>query len=363
VDLSVAVPEAKVSKEVLEPALESVTRLNERMIEKGEVPTAEDAIDHDGVRWKPEPPGAERFDHAGLVMRRKWGDCDDLAPWHAASLRVTGEDHGAQAIVYPSGPGRWHAVVRRSDGSIDDPSRWAGMQRGIAPGVVGAVVRPLFEIPGLVQNGRIVGDDDGDSDDGGDSDGGDSRSPPAPPRGSAHHHRHGHGRRRPAVGIRRVDGVGFVGRVDIPWADEQRMALSTLHRAPVAAQAIVGSILGGCLVGEAAGVVSDDDTRHLLAIAGLLSGTHPEELAELHGVEAVQRALPFCAGLANVVGFNFGKFLKSALPIASTIASFIPGVGPVLKTASDVAMMAFAASDEHGGAPQVLSELAAVVVT
>ena len=117
-DLSVAVPEAKVSKEVLEPALESVTRLNERMIEKGEVPTAEDAIDHDGVRWKPEPPGAERFDHAGLVMRRKWGDCDDLAPWHAASLRVTGEDHGAQAIVYPSGPGRWHAVVRRSDGSI-----------------------------------------------------------------------------------------------------------------------------------------------------------------------------------------------------------------------------------------------------
>jgi hypothetical protein len=356
VDLSVAVPEAKVSKEVLEPALESVTRLNEKMLDAGEIPTAEYGIDHDGIRWKPEPPGAERFDHAGLVMRRKWGDCDDLAPWHAASLRVTGEDHGAKAIVYPSGPGRWHAVVRRSDGSIDDPSRWAGMRRGVPAGVVGAVVRPMFDVgagsfPDV--SSRLMGEDE-------DDDGGEGGAPlrPSAPRG-----RRGHlARRRPAIGIRRVDGVGYVGRVDLPWADAQHMALSTLHKAPVAAQSIVGSILGACLIGEASGVSHEDDTRHLLAIAGLLSGTHPEELVELHGVEAVQRALPFCAGLANVVGFNFGKFLKGALPIASTIASFIPGVGPVLKTAADVVTMALTATDAHGGAPQVLSELAAVVV-
>ncbi len=327
-DLHVAVPEAHVTKEVLEPALEAVTQLNEHLLEAGEVPTAEDAIEHDGIRWKPEPPGAERFDHAGLVHRRKHGDCDDLAPWHAASLRVTGEDPGAQAIVRPSGPGMWHAIVRRSDGSIDDPSKWAGM--GQKQGVHGAVLRPMFDVRrrgGVNGAGPFVRDF------------------------------------RPGIGIRRVEGRGYVARVDLPWAESTDVALSTLHRAPVAAQSIVGAIMGACLVGQTAGVAYPEDVRALHALAGLLEGEHPGSVAERLGEEAVQRAIPFCAPLAHVVGFNFGKFLKSALPIASTIASFIPGVGPVLKTASDVAMMAMTASEAHGGAPQILSELAAVVAT
>ena len=124
--VNVAIPEAHVDAPVLNAALESVTRLNEEMLAQGEVPTFTDGL-KEGIKWKPEPPGDEHFDHAATVLRRKWGDCDDLAPWQAASLRHTGEDPEARAIVRRSGPKRWHAIVRRGDGSIDDPSKAAGM--------------------------------------------------------------------------------------------------------------------------------------------------------------------------------------------------------------------------------------------
>jgi len=130
--INVAVPEAHVDAPVLDAMLESVTRLDQKLLQEGAVPTAKEAIKKHGVRWQPEPPGEEHFDHAGTVMQRGHGDCDDLAPHHAASLRHTGEDPGAKAVVYRSGPMRWHAVVQRSDGSIDDPSRWAGMGQGVS---------------------------------------------------------------------------------------------------------------------------------------------------------------------------------------------------------------------------------------
>jgi len=130
--INVAVPEAHVDAPVLDAMLESVTRLDQKLLKEGAVPTAKEAIKKHGVRWQPEPPGEEHFDHAGTVMQRGHGDCDDLAPHHAASLRHTGEDPGAKAVVYRSGPMRWHAVVQRSDGSIDDPSRWAGMGQGVS---------------------------------------------------------------------------------------------------------------------------------------------------------------------------------------------------------------------------------------
>lgn len=110
---------------ILNAALESVTLADEAQLRRG-LPTAREAIAR-GVRWKPEPPGDEHFDLAGTVLRRGYGDCDDLAPYHAASLRSSGEDPEAYAFVRRSGPNRWHAVVRRSDGSVEDPSRAAGM--------------------------------------------------------------------------------------------------------------------------------------------------------------------------------------------------------------------------------------------
>lgn len=115
---------------ILNAALEAVTRAAQSQIEHGRVPTAIQAISGNRVRWRPEPPGDEHFDLPTTVLRRGWGDCDDLAPYHAGSLRASGEDPGATAIVRPSSsgiPGRWHALVERSDGSIEDPSIWAGM--------------------------------------------------------------------------------------------------------------------------------------------------------------------------------------------------------------------------------------------
>jgi len=130
----IAVPEDHVSPPVIDAALESVTRLNQEMIQQGQVPSWENRPA--GIVWRPENMGDEHFDHAGTVLSRKWGDCDDLAPWKAASLRASGVDPGATARVIRSTPTTYHAIVQRSDGSIDDPSIEAGM-RATRQSVVG----------------------------------------------------------------------------------------------------------------------------------------------------------------------------------------------------------------------------------
>lgn len=149
--LRIAIPEDHVSEGVLNAGLETVTRLNEQLIRRGQVPTFANAV-RAGVRWAPEPPGEEHFDHAGMVVGRKWGDCDDLAPWRAAELRVSGEDPRATAVVARTGPRRWHAIVNRSNGEREDPSRWAGMGSQVAgftpSGVSPAACAPMF------RNGR-----------------------------------------------------------------------------------------------------------------------------------------------------------------------------------------------------------------
>ena len=103
--IKVAVPEAHVSRPILDAALEATTRVNEAMIHAGELPLFDQV--RNSIRWKPEPPGQEHFDHGGIVTGRGWGDCDDMAPFAAASMRATGEDPGAKAIVKRSGPNRW----------------------------------------------------------------------------------------------------------------------------------------------------------------------------------------------------------------------------------------------------------------
>src|SRR5437899_3720477 len=108
--LRIAVPEQHVEPNVIDAALEAVTRLDEHMIRSGSVPTFDAA--HTQVKWRPENMGDEHFDHAETVLKRGWGDCDDLAPWKAATLRATGEDPGAVARVVPTGPNTFHALVQ-----------------------------------------------------------------------------------------------------------------------------------------------------------------------------------------------------------------------------------------------------------
>jgi hypothetical protein len=145
--IRLAIPDRLVTPEALEAALEATTLANEQAIRRGEVPHAEDAI-RKGVLWKPEPfLDGEHFDLAHVVTQRGWGDCDDLAPYLAGSLRATGEDPGARSRVYKSGPDRWHVVTETSDGEILDPSKWAGMGRKksqtCSDGVCGVVALPF----------------------------------------------------------------------------------------------------------------------------------------------------------------------------------------------------------------------------
>lgn len=335
--VNVAIPEAHVSKPVLDAALESVTRLNEQMLEKG-TPTFQDALRKQGIKWKPEPPGQEHFDHAGIVAHRGHGDCDDLAPWEAASLRHTGTDPGAKAIVVRSGPSMWHALVEHSDGSHSDPSKAAGM--GHSHGYHGAAVP-------LMQPAAVVG---------------------------------GHFDPRPSLAMRPFPR-GFQARVDVPWYSPgvqgeptpTDYAMTALHSAPVASQALVGACCGAIELAAAGGYANPQHLERLAAVADACQGCPHEELVERYGPQhalAAQQlvgsffgdvfkaaASPFKAAsqfvqhpsLSNLTHIATDPFrdaarvanpiLKMASPLAkmaSPFASMIPGFGPLATSALDV---------------------------
>jgi hypothetical protein len=148
--IRLAIPDRLVTPEALEAALEATSLANEQAILRGEVPPLTEAISA-GVRWKPEPYlDGEHFDLSHVVAARKWGDCDDLAPWLTGELRATGQDPGARSRVYKTGPDRWHVVTETSDGEILDPSKWAGMGRKksspTASGIIGVIDRPFARL-------------------------------------------------------------------------------------------------------------------------------------------------------------------------------------------------------------------------
>lgn len=326
--VNVAIPESHVKKPVLDAALEATTRLDESLLSSGSVPLFARAQKR--VRWKPEPPGQEHFDHAGLVMERGHGDCDDLAPWHAASLRVTGEDPGARAVVKRSGPKMWHAIVQRSDGTFDDPSLAAGMPGRSSRGVNGAWV-PVMFAPGAGQvNGTYIA--------------------------------------RPQLALRPVrDRHGQVeawqARADLPWhwqpsaSSPGEIAMASLHQSPVSSQAIVGACKGAVRLAEAQGEDDDDDNLdRLAAIADACEGASFEELEDEYGTEHATAAGVLVSGffgglkravrkiakprtLANMAMLPFGgrrvvqKLAPIALPLASKALPFVPGVGPAASLA------------------------------
>lgn len=94
-----------------------------------------------GVRYRPEPDGqtfngapCEEFAAIPVVLARKFGDCDDLAPFRVAELVRAGEKAKIRvqwrARRNPDGSlGRkyFHIVVRRANGVIEDPSALLGM--------------------------------------------------------------------------------------------------------------------------------------------------------------------------------------------------------------------------------------------
>ena len=101
-----------------------------------------------GVVFKREAPpsqGVEWWKRPARTLSCGGGDCDDLAPWRAASLRVSGEDPDALPVLMPVRPGLVHVLVRRGDGSLEDPSRVLGMG--------GPRVQPKYQIRKLPRRG------------------------------------------------------------------------------------------------------------------------------------------------------------------------------------------------------------------
>lgn len=305
--INVAVPEAHITPEVLNAALEGVTRLNESLLHSGSVPTFRDAVQQ--VRWKPEPPGQEHFDHAAMVLRRGWGDCDDLAPWEAASLRATGADRGAKAVVKQVGPKRWHAVVRKSDGRIIDPSAAAGMPTSQPTAVVGGVLPTMFGRSSVV--------------------------------GSYIEH--------PRLAVRPVfDRAGqheaWEARADLPWhwhpgKSPLDIAMVSLHKSPIAAQAIAGAAIGMARLGAHDTPADQAALMRLQAISDVAGGMSHEELCGIYGDELAQHA-------EAVVGSIFGSIAKTVKKAAHTVAHV---ASPIIR--NKYVQMAAAATGQAFGIP------------
>ena len=83
-----------------------------------------------GVRYEEEPPGRDEWQDIPETIKRREGDCEDLACWRLAELRVRSLEDARPFVkcsVY--GPRTvYHVAVRRSDGRIEDPSRVLGMR-------------------------------------------------------------------------------------------------------------------------------------------------------------------------------------------------------------------------------------------
>lgn len=282
-------------KDALDAALESVTRTVAGMVRSGKVPPAAGEIKAKRVHWKPEPPGDEHFDLPSTVLARGHGDCDDLAPWHAGSLRAGGVDPGARAIVRKSGPKRWHAIVQRSDGSIEDPSAHAGMHSvsGLCDGAGEPIQKPMSD------EGRLC-------------------VAICPQRD----------RRHPLVWFARCDVPDKLE----PW-DYSTMAAHpdpsrALVHAVKAAQAVAGEAMDG------------EDYLRLGALNDLVLGADPDQvaeaLAEIVGEDVCGEIL---GDAVHSVGF-FGGLLKNIGKVAK--APFkIPGVSQLVKMGLPIAGTAF----------------------
>lgn len=82
---------------------------------------------HDLAQYAREGRGHEEWQTAALLRRSRKGDCEDLACFRVAQLILRGE-RKARAVPIRTRAG-WHIVVRRADGTIEDPSKRLGMGR------------------------------------------------------------------------------------------------------------------------------------------------------------------------------------------------------------------------------------------
>lgn len=139
------------NKPDLDAALEGLVNLNVALMRSAEakgrpIPPLYKA----GVHWQPDGAKgkpAETWDTLAIVMRRGYGDCEDLAAWRAAELRFC-RGIRARAVVRKSRtPGvAWHCIVQLPDGTLEDPSIKLGMYEK---------QRELAGLPPLPKSGQV----------------------------------------------------------------------------------------------------------------------------------------------------------------------------------------------------------------
>jgi hypothetical protein len=288
--IRIAVPDENISAEVIDPVLEAVTRLNSHMIDSGQTPTSHELLDK-GAVWRPENMGDEHFDHGATIAERGWGDCDDWAPLHAATLRNSGEDPGAVARVVKSGPNTWHALVQRSDGSIEDPSIAAGMKSDRPSNINGEEPYELVgdEVPNVwvcdPHDGRIY------------------QGALAPTVGPLSIHC------GPGISVRGCHVVGhgplYEARIDLPIVGDVvavrhrsrrhkphrgrtayihgvvPRAISVTHVSPYRSHALHGALCGALMCGDASGMTADIDRYKLLALTWAQQGKTPGQIHDM----------------------------------------------------------------------------------
>jgi hypothetical protein len=110
------------SPEVLRAFLEGMVALNCAIILDEDLPSV-----YEVARYQREAPGREVWQHAASVAKSGRGDCEDLAAYRAAELRVR-DGEAAVVDVVRTGARTLHAVVRRGDGSIEDVAKKLGMK-------------------------------------------------------------------------------------------------------------------------------------------------------------------------------------------------------------------------------------------
>jgi hypothetical protein len=89
-----------------------------------------------GVRYLQEPDGRDEWQDIPDTLARRNGDCEDLACWRVAELRVRyGEPNATRAISVSTlldSKGQpvtmYHITVVRQNGAHEDPSRKLGMR-------------------------------------------------------------------------------------------------------------------------------------------------------------------------------------------------------------------------------------------
>ena len=123
---------------VIKAILDTQVAVNQLYLRLHKVP----ALYHAGIRYREEPlnvlrlgghstaDSVEEFANVPAVIERGWGDGDDIVPWRCAELREHGEL--AKIRLEPHG-NKCHVVLRRGDGTKEDPCAKLGMTDLPAP--------------------------------------------------------------------------------------------------------------------------------------------------------------------------------------------------------------------------------------